>query len=228
MKNRKGFINSTYRQPDEYRCISKKWTAIFKVRRKEFHVGIDATCKSLFTEGKTLTVYSRTANVRIALDSFTSIKKAMEYLEQEISKYEFECTKLRREFSPVSPVARAFEHIDPETKRPESMIGYSRWDYDGYRWWCSYFPVHDDLKTDQIRTQMQSIGEDFEKAFTDLHELSQFCHSSKAVKVSEDEYNTYLIREGVCCWFRIILRYRDYNLYLYTFDTKKIKEYETI
>lgn len=225
MKNRKGFINSTYRQPDEYRCIFNQWTAVFRVRRKEFHVGIDATRESGFAEGKTLTVFVKTAEGRIPWGSFKTIKKAMEYLEQGISKHEFECTQLRREFSlDSSLVRRAFEHIDPETKRPESMIGYSRWDYDGYRWWCNYFPVHDDLKTDQIRAQMQSIGEDFETAFADLHELSQFCHSSKAVKAAGDEYDTFLIRDGVCCWFRIRLWYRDYNLYLYTFDSSKIEE----
>jgi len=50
---------------------------------------------------------------------------------------------LRDQLTTVNPCPQAWEDLD-ENKRPRSELGYLRADHDGYRWWNTVWPVHNE------------------------------------------------------------------------------------
>lgn len=101
---------------------------------------------------------------------------------------------------------------------PPGKIGHIRADYDGWRWWNSIWPCHDELATPEIRQEIDAVYEALiaKDAFCDLAALTRFCESHPEACIGEQrtEYNFYL--EGKLCdyWLRLITRRRDYNIYL--------------
>lgn len=137
-------------------------------------------------------------------------------------KYEDILSKLQVE----CPFPSVFE--EPE-KIPGQTVGgcrrkivHIRADYDGYKWWNTIWPCHDELATMEIRKEIDAVYEALtaEGAFKDLAALTRFCEKHPAAKVNEasaDEFNFYFEGELCCYWLRCITRFRDYNLYLHAF-----------
>jgi len=120
------------------------------------------------------------------------------------------------------PFSSIFE--DTETREeelfsyPRSKIGHIRADYDGYRWWNTVWPYHNELATMEMRREIDDTYDALtaKDALRDLAALRRFCvsHPDSRVGSSETEYSFYLERELCNYWLRLITRKGDYNLYL--------------
>lgn len=125
------------------------------------------------------------------------------------------------------PFKEVFDDIDAETGYPKRKIGYMRADHNGYRWYNSVFPCHNELCTPEIVNEIDRVYDRLiaDDAFRTLAELKSFCyaHSDCAVDQDrQDEFDFYLVGESCLFWIRCITRFRDYNLYLHAF-TKEPK-----
>lgn len=101
------------------------------------------------------------------------------------------------------------------------LIGHIRADHDGYRWWNTVWPLHQELFSQERAKEMDRLYEKLthRDALSTLSKLSEFCHShpEAAVGQSGTEYNFYYEGEHCLFWIRCHTRARDYNLYIYAF-----------
>lgn len=104
-----------------------------------------------------------------------------------------------------------------ENSHPVKEFGYVRADYDGYRWWNTWFPINHGTETSEMIAELNSLYSEFIKHFSTLKYVCEFCREN-AAKVGNDEYNMFLVGEHGKYWFRFILRQGDYNLYLHAYQ----------
>lgn len=113
---------------------------------------------------------------------------------------------------------------------PSGKIGHIRADHDGWRWWNTIWPCHDELATPEMKREIDAVYEALtaKDAFCDLTALTRFCESHPEARVGDSgtEYNFYL--EGLLCdyWLRLITRRRDYNMYLNAYVKRSVEENE--
>ena len=106
-------------------------------------------------------------------------------------------------------------------------IGHLRADYDGYRWWNTWWPCHGDLITKARSREIDSVYNALttKGCLPGLHALTRFCEAHPEAEVRPEqrlgEYNFYY--EGKLCnyWLRLITRRHDYNLYLHAFAKER-------
>ena len=115
-----------------------------------------------------------------------------------------------------------FDYIEEKTGYPKRKIGHMRADYDGYRWYNSVFPCHNELCTPEIAREIDDVYEQLiaDDAFRTLAELRKYCYAHPECAANndrQDEYNFYLEGEHCLFWIRCITRAKDYNLYLHAF-----------
>ena len=124
----------------------------------------------------------------------------------------------------------SFSEVFQDTERiegsfldvPRRKIGHIRADHDGYRWWNTVWPTHQDLSTAEIDAEIDCVYNALtaRDALADFNTLVRFCHAhpEACVHPTEDqEYNFYLSGEHCNFWIRLIPRWRDYNMYLNAF-----------
>lgn len=131
------------------------------------------------------------------------------------------------ELKPECSFTEIFDDLDEKTGEPKRKIGYMRADHNGYRWYNSVFPCHNDLCTAEIAHEIDYVYDRLiaDNAFRTLTEMQRYCYAHKDCAVSKDthdEYNFYFEGDHCLFWIRCIARFKDYNLYLHAF-TKKPK-----
>lgn len=107
--------------------------------------------------------------------------------------------------------------VDGHTARlPVSEIAYSRSDYDGRRWWTTWFPSQKESPAAHLAEEIDGFHNAlFEMPeFESLASMEQLCQSAEATADS-GEYNLYSETEHFHIWLRMITRPRDYNLYVH-------------
>lgn len=103
--------------------------------------------------------------------------------------------------------------------RPVSELAYSRSDYDGYRWWSTWFTCCQKEQISQM--QCQEIDE-FHDAlfkmpeFKTLDTMRRLCLALPTK--SPDEFSLYSETAHLYIWLRLITRFRDYNLYVHYYS----------
>ena len=122
----------------------------------------------------------------------------------------------------VCPFSEIFEDTEPCNggifSYPRCKIGHIRADHDGWRWWNTVWPFHDELATEEMKREIDAAYDALtaKDALCDLHALRKFCeaHPDACAGASGTEFNFYL--EGELCdfWLRLITRKGDYNIYL--------------
>lgn len=126
----------------------------------------------------------------------------------------------------VCPFPKVFEDLEPAESPhgevPRRKIGHIRADYDGYRWWNTFWRCHYDLATPKMANEIDRIYEELtaKDALHDLNTLCRFCWSHPEAQVSQkadDEFNFYLAGETCDFWVRLITREKDYNMYLHAY-----------
>lgn len=123
---------------------------------------------------------------------------------------------------PFPEVFTEIENPGERTPKYRRKIGHLRADYDGWRWWNTWWIAHEELNTPENIREIDGVYDALTSAdaFKDLNALRQFCRKHPEAAANDntaEEYNFYL--EGVFCWYwlRLITRKGDYNLYLHTF-----------
>lgn len=100
-------------------------------------------------------------------------------------------------------------------KRPDSEISYSRSDYDGYRWWTTWFhcqqePTPENLskEIDRFQNALFCMPE-----FKTLGTMQNLCTSAEPV--GDSEFNLYSETLHLYIWIRMLTQPRNYNLYIH-------------
>ena len=107
-------------------------------------------------------------------------------------------------------------------KNSSKKIGYVRAYIDSYnRYWSTYFPVNEQLKTPEIRKEFNKKARMIfnSKVFKSFDNLCLFCseYPSAADPDFENGY-TFVIESQECGYLvRFLCRRGDYNCYLYCF-----------
>ena len=124
---------------------------------------------------------------------------------------------------PVCPFPHIFEGAvhtqNMGTTYPRKLV-HIRADYDGYRWWNSIWPCHDELATPEHRKEVDSVYASLvsKDAFSDLNSLKTFCRTHpEAGAAAADAFDFYFEGEHCQYWLRCITRSKDYNIYLHAF-----------
>lgn len=96
------------------------------------------------------------------------------------------------------------------------LIGYFRADHDGYKWWHTWWENHGELKTPEVKAEINRVGtEVIYRTFPGgLKMVEQYCREANAESIGQDEFNMYYSGELCNYWIRFIIRFRDYNIYL--------------
>ena len=107
---------------------------------------------------------------------------------------------------------------DKETQYPDCELGYFRCDYDGYRWWNTVWPSHNELNTYELVKEFDSLYDEFLETFPTRDAMSAYCKTHAKPTSDATEFNAYVELEYGFYWLRMITRKGDYNLYLHGFS----------
>lgn len=130
-----------------------------------------------------------------------------------------------------------FEKIFADTNIPERSnhpepkrkIGHIRADHDGWRWWYTYWPCHEELASAEAKLEAASVYNALiaDDALPNLQALKQFCRSfpDAGVNGADDEFNFYLTGDVCHYWLRFITRKGDYNMYLHFYTRDSMEKY---
>lgn len=238
MKNREGFVPKRYNfEPDYYKQCGCCWNAVYKATDgTEYMIQLNAhfpdynvanTCSILRQdEDCRRAVYPDCKTLREAVNALKTILDNIE-LKEEDKKFHSEFKDALQKECCFQDAWKTIYPVDIGSlvsgDRPASEVGYSRWDYDGYRWWRTYWSVHDRLKTEDVRGEINRVSEQFEKEFPNLDSVRIFCENGFAEQKSNDTYDAFMVGEHCCFWFRFILRRVDYNLYLHIYNKEELR-----
>lgn len=102
-------------------------------------------------------------------------------------------------------------------KSPRSEFAYARSDYDGRRWWTTWFTAREELKTPERIKEMDRFMEGLfaMPEMTSLATMRRMCRVYPAPTSDHTEFNLYCDTERFHVWLRLITRERDYNLYVH-------------
>lgn len=125
--------------------------------------------------------------------------------------------------------ACGFSHIftGPQKKfplssldHPVSELAYSRSDYDGYKWWTTWYTCQGERATgalaeeiDDFQTSLFALPE-----FQSLWSLRRMCRSYAETTAEPTEFNLYAETGLLYVWLRLITRERDYNMYCHFYQ----------
>ena len=123
-------------------------------------------------------------------------------------------------FDDIEPVENVVQSY------PRRKIMHFRADHDGYRWWNTVWPHHDELATKGMKHEIDATYDALtaKDALADLPTLARFCLSHMdacAGENSTDEFNFYLRGELCDYWVRLITRKGDYNMYLSAYSREE-------
>ena len=99
------------------------------------------------------------------------------------------------------------------TRHPESLVVYSRSDYNGYRWYTTWFGGPVERPNSELIKEIDA----FQNALFELPEMESLntidrLHFFAEPTDDKTEYNLYSEIEHFHIWLRLIYRQRDYNL----------------
>ncbi|MBR3741095.1 MAG: hypothetical protein IKN04_11690 [Clostridia bacterium] len=130
-------------------------------------------------------------------------------------------TKLQEKMSRICPYPKLWDETNcDETRKPVSELGYFRCDNDGYRWYNTVWPVHNNLYTAELGAEFDAVLDAFRRAFKDIPAMRKWCSANAEKTDDPTEYNAYFIGDKGFYWFRMITRRGDYNLYLHCFSKR--------
>lgn len=102
-------------------------------------------------------------------------------------------------------------------EHPVSEVVYSRSDYDGWKWWRTWFPSGEDKvprplaqEIDQFSDALMEMPE-----FRSLDTMGRMCRSCAQPTDNPTDFNLYSETEHFYIWLRLVTRERDYNLYVH-------------
>lgn len=119
--------------------------------------------------------------------------------------------------TPVCNFGHIFESQKSEahngTQHPVNLVAYSRSDYDGYRWYTTWFDGPAGRPSEELVKEIDA----FQNALFELPEMVSLTAMNRLHFFAEPtnektEYNLYSETEHFHIWLRLIYRQKDYNL----------------
>lgn len=102
-------------------------------------------------------------------------------------------------------------------EHPACEVAYSRSDYDGRKWWRTWFPSGEEKvgpplsqEIDQFSDALMEMPE-----FQSLDAMGRMCRSCAQATGSPTDFNLYSETEHFYIWLQLVTRERDYNLYVH-------------
>lgn len=106
----------------------------------------------------------------------------------------------------------------PDGLSEENEIGYFRADHDRYRWHYTWWETNANLKTNDVKKEIDRIGTEviFRTFPGGISSMYYYCYEI-AMKTGKEEY--YMFYEGDLCLYSIRMKLLrgDYNLYLHCY-----------
>lgn len=115
------------------------------------------------------------------------------------------------------------ENSPPYAPRYRKKIGHLRADHDGWRWWNTWWPCHQEMLTRERAAEIDAVYDALiaKNCFSGLNALRGFCDANAAESAhpgdGEGEHDFYYEGEHCNYWLRLITRKGDYNMYLHVF-----------
>ena len=108
-----------------------------------------------------------------------------------------------------------FKKKDVVTGALFSEVAYARSDYDGYRWWTSWFTRGDKVES-PLSTEIDGFMDNLFRMpeFKNLKSMRRACVNAGPTG-DPTEWNLYSETYSFYIWIRMITRERDYNLYVH-------------
>lgn len=102
-------------------------------------------------------------------------------------------------------------------KSPRTEFAYSRSDYDGHRWWTTWFTAREELKTPERTREIDQFMESLVALpeMSSLEAMRQMCRIYAEPTSERTEFNLYCDTDRFHVWLRLVTRQRDYNLYVH-------------
>lgn len=100
---------------------------------------------------------------------------------------------------------------------PVSEVAYSRSDHDGHRWWTTWFDRPEERPTRALREEIDAFQTPLLQLpeFQNLRTLRRMYHLYAEPTSEPTEFDLYSQTEHFYIWLRMIIRERDYNLYVH-------------
>lgn len=106
------------------------------------------------------------------------------------------------------------------TEHPISELAYSRSDYNGYKWWTTWFHSSEERARPELAEEIDQFIEALFQLpeFQNLGTMRDFCLSNAQPTGDNTEFNLYAETSHFHIWLRLITRLRDYNLYCHFYQ----------
>ena len=103
---------------------------------------------------------------------------------------------------------------------PASLLAYSRSNYDGCKWWTTWFPGQEEKAPPEVASEMDAFMDALFALpeFKNLRSMRRACKLYAEPTSEQTEYNLFSETERLYIWLRLITREKDYNLYVYFYD----------
>jgi len=105
-------------------------------------------------------------------------------------------------------------------EHPVSETTYSRSDYNGRRWWTTWFPSGEGQAMPELSQEIDLFTEALFQMpkFKNLGTMKRLCADTAQPTGEPTEFNLYAQTEHFHVWLRLITRFRDYNLYCHFYQ----------
>lgn len=113
-------------------------------------------------------------------------------------------------------------------KHPASEVAYLRSDYNGRRWWMSWFHSSEELAAPELTKEIDQFAEALFRMpeFKNLSTMKRLCTDTAQPTGDPTEFNLYAETEHFHIWLRLITRFKDYNLYCHFYQKETAGETE--
>ncbi|WP_187382994.1 hypothetical protein [Hungatella hathewayi] len=129
--------------------------------------------------------------------------------------------------TPICSFAEIFEQTKQDgtsaLEHPVSEVAYSRSDYDGRKWWSTWF----DCQKERPKPALCQEIDQFQNALFNMPELKtldtmrRLCSFAEST-TCESEFNLYSETSHFHIWLWLITRFRDYNLYVHYYCKQQV------
>ena len=94
-------------------------------------------------------------------------------------------------------------------------IAHNRFDHDGYHWWNTWIPGIGTEGNKEMEKELDEVSDYMRRLFPKgVSDMRKFVQNDGAERLSDDEYNLYIVGDYTNVWIRLILRKGDYNMYI--------------
>lgn len=102
-------------------------------------------------------------------------------------------------------------------EHPVSEVAYSRSDYDGQKWWRTWFHSGGDKVGPLLSQEINQFSDALldMPEFESLDTMRRMCRSCAQPTSDPTDFNLYSETEHFYIWLRLVTRERDYNLYVH-------------